>query len=225
MLATLERPVVSRPVLPATPSERPCTQFGREVLRSVVSGAGLTFAVDAPDAAAVTRLVTPLRTWLLVMRQGTGGTSATVSPSFTGETYPAMLALVSSLSDAGLADAWRPDGARTVRLERAAHIFVSADLPVPERAPAPDSLLEVVEAHRIGADWYAARVGPRARSPGLTKVYYGLPGATGSAYEAARRDAISAEAGDGIRRHFGLLDDGPRPPSHVLAWLASQAAT
>jgi hypothetical protein len=108
-----------------------------------------------------------------------------------------------------------------VRLDQAVHVFVSADRPVAERTPSPGSLLEVVDSHRVGADWYAARVAPRAATPGLTRVFYGLPGAEGSMYDLVRREAIAAEARDGIKRLFSLGrppppaaggDGGPAPP-------------
>jgi hypothetical protein len=146
-----------------------------------------------------------------------GGVSATVAPSFFGETYPAMLALVQSLERAGMGGMWRPEGVRTVRLESALHVFASADRPVAGRSPAPDTLLEVVDAHRTGYDWYSARVEPRTGAPGLTKVFYGLPHACrGSVFEQVCERSLEAEALDGTRRHFSLSS---------TAWLASALET
>ncbi|GEM_PF-1343527 len=193
---------------PTSPAYGEATELARAVLQAVVSGQGGTFTVDAPDAATVTRVATPIRLWLLLMRLYSGGVSATVSPSFFGDTYPAMLGLIYALGKADLGDAWRPDGVRTVRLEQAAHIFVSADRPViePPGAPGPDTLLEVTGAHTLGLDWYMDRVAPRATSPGLTRVFYGLPGARGSAYEHMRHRRPGDAAQPGPRRHFSLLD-------------------
>lgn len=193
---------------PTSPAQGEAAELARAVLQAVVSGQGGTFTVDVPDAATVTRVATPVRLWLLLMRLHSGGISATVSPSFFRDTYPAMLALIHAFGKADLGDAWRPDGVRTVRLEQAAHIFVSADRPVAEApgAPGPDTLLEVTGAHTVGLDWYLARVAPRATSPGLTRVFYGLPGARGSAYEHMRQGWSGDAAQNGARRHFSLLD-------------------
>ena len=215
MLATIERaftpgfhaPALTRRAAPSpVPAPAAADEFGRAVAASVVTGAGLTFTLDVPGAGDVIPLATPIRTWLLAARMSAGGVSATVAPSFFSDTYPAMLALVRALNDAGLGALWRPDGVRTVRLDQAVHVFVSADRPVAERTPAPGALLEVVEGHRIGADWYAARVAPRAAAPGLTRVFYGRPGAEGSVYDLVRREAVAAEAHDGIKRLFSSLE-------------------
>ena len=209
MLATLDRTSL-RPLdtdtqaAPQPGLSDEAQEFGRAVVQSALAGAGMTFAVEASGAAAVNSFATPLRTWMLASRMASGGVSATVAPSFFGETYPAMLALVQSLNASGMGGLWRPEGVRSLRLDRAVHVFVSADRPVSERSPAPDTLLEVVEAHRTELDWYAGRVAPRAAAPGLTKVFYGLPGVAGSLFEHMRAEAVAAEAMDGVRRCFSL---------------------
>ena len=214
MLATIERsftpgfraPARTRHAGPSpVPAPAGADEFGRAVAASVVTGAGLTFTLDVSGAGAVIPLATPIRTWLLAAGMSAGGVSATVAPSFFSDTYPAMLALVRALNDAGFGSLWWPEGVRTVRLDQAAHVFASADRPVAERTPSPGSLLEVVESHRVGADWYAAHVAPRATASSLTRVFYGLPGAEGSVYDLVRREAIVAEARDGIKRLFSLL--------------------
>ena len=142
MLATIERSITPSFLAPALtrhagPSPVPAPaagdEFGRAVAASVVTGAGMTFTLDVPGAGAVIPLATPIRTWLLAVRTSAGGVSATVAPSFFNDTYPAMLALVRALNDAGLGSLWRPEGVRTVRLDQAVHVFVSADRPVADQ--------------------------------------------------------------------------------------------
>ncbi|MEX0763247.1 MAG: hypothetical protein WD208_03045 [Dehalococcoidia bacterium] len=201
MLATLERPGAKHNLHDATDEE----ELGRAVMGSLVSGTGSTFTVDVADIGAVNRVMTQIRSWLLVARAGTGGVSATVAPQFLEDTYPAMLALTRRLNDAGAGGLWHPDGARTLRLGEAKHIFVSADRPVTDHSPAPDALLEVVQAHRIDGEWFAERVAPRARRRGLTRVFYGAPGTEDSVYERARRGSLALESHDGFHRHFSLM--------------------
>ena len=135
----------------------------------------------APDESAQ-ELSTRLRMLLLVMNRAGGSVSATVSPSFKGDTYPAMLALVRGFESSGASDDWRPDGPRSIRMGNAKHLFVSVDMPVADRSPSPDALIEIVAAHRISSEWYDQRVSPRASSAGLTTVMFGVPNAPGSEY-------------------------------------------
>ena len=168
MLATLERKPSTLLGTQPQPAPEPklfdeAQELGRAMVHATVTATDITFAVETSGTGAVNLFATPMRMWMLASHRTTGGVAATIAPSFFGETYPAMLALVQSLNVAGMENQWNPDGVRTVRLERARHVFVSADRPVTERSPAPDSLLEVIEAHRVDMNWYAERVVHRFR--------------------------------------------------------------
>jgi hypothetical protein len=89
---------------------------------------------------------------------------------------------VKGFNRAGAGDEWKPDGPRAIRLGGARHLFVSVDMPVADRSPSPDTMLEIVAAHRIDAGWYDQRVRPRASSLGLTTVMFGVPDISGSVY-------------------------------------------
>ena len=93
-----------------------------------------------------------------------------------------MLALVKGFQSSGASEDWRPDGPRSIRMGNAKHLFVSVDMPVADRSPLPDTLIEIVAAHRINTDWYDQRVGPRVSSTGLTTVMFGVPNSPGSDY-------------------------------------------
>ena len=202
MLATLESPI---PVKMAHSSEQ--EEFGRALLKSVSTREGATFTVDIANAAAVTELITGMRAWLLVVGAGTGVASATVSPTFLGETFPAMLALVREMERAAEngSAAWRPSGPRTLQVGRAKHVFVSRDRPAAGKTPNPDGIVEVVDAQHIDRSWFSRRVSPRCKSPGLTRVFYGMPGVQGSIYEEVRGASLGSAGRGGPRRHFDLL--------------------
>jgi hypothetical protein len=170
-----------------------------------VNGQGTVFTVDAPDTASTTAAMSGLRTLILAMRMTAGSVSATVAPSFYADTFPAMAAMVRALEHAGLGGAWAPEGVRSLRLDKSCHVFISADRPSKDPTPAPDTLLEVADAHRIPADWYLSRVAPRVRDLRLTKVFFGLPGFTGSAYEYVREAQHSARAGPGGHMRFSIM--------------------
>ena len=198
MLATIESPTPAGPVHTTEQEE-----FGRVLLKSVTAREGATFTVDVRDAAAVTDLITGLRSWLLVVGAGAGVASATVSPTFLRETYPAMLALVRELERSGAT--WRPSGPRTVQVGEAKHVFVSRDRPIAGKTPNPDGIIEVVGAHHIDRDWFYERVSPRCQVPGLTRVFYGQPGVSGSIYEEVRAESVGVAERGGPQRHFDLL--------------------
>lgn len=197
MLATVESPTPTRSIHTIEREE-----LGRALLRSISAREGATFTVDVQDAAAVTDLITGLRSWLLVVGAGTRVASATVSPTFLGETFPAMLSLVRELERSGAT--WRPNGPRTIQVGEAKHVFVSRDRPVAGRTPNPDGMIEVVQAHRVDRDWFHERVVPRCQTPGLTRVFYGQPGVPGSIYEEVRNEILSVTGPGEPQRHFDL---------------------
>lgn len=156
------------------------------IVQSVTNRAGHSesnvITVDLAQGESAQEFSTRLRMLLLVMNRAGGSVSATVSPSFKDDTYPAMLALVKGFQSSGASESWRPDGPRSIRMGNAKHLFVSVDMPVADRSPSPDTLIEIVAAHRISSEWYDQRVGPRASSAGLTTVMFGVPNAPGSEY-------------------------------------------
>ena len=138
-----------------------------------------TITVDLDRGESAQDFSTRLRMLLIFMNRDKGSVSATVSPSFKHDTYPAMLALVQGFQKSGASEDWRPDGPRSIRMGNARHLFVSVDMPVADRSPSPDTLIEIVAAHRVSAAWYDQRVRPRAASSGLTTVMFGVPYASG----------------------------------------------
>ena len=175
--------------------------------------------VDLAQGESAQEFSTRLRMLVLFMNRETGSVSATVSPSFQNDTYPAMLALVDGFHRSGASGEWRPDGPRAIRVGKARHLFVSVDMPVADRSPSPDTLLEVVAAHRIDAAWYDQRVLPRVSSAGsgLTTVMFGVPGVSsnhGSIFassiferERARNLSGRASSGNATGVHFSRQSD------------------
>ena len=171
--------------------------------------------VDLSKDESVQEFSTRLRMLLLFMNRNEGSVSATVSPSFQDDTYPAMLALVKGFQDSGASEDWRPDGQRSIRVGNAKHLFVSVDMPVMYRSPSPDTLIEIVAAHKISASWYDQRVSPRFASNGMTAVMFGVPNSPGSEYADSvfKRERTKNLAGRSGGIHF----------SRQLNWSASAA--
>lgn len=204
MVTAIERrPEIARPERPDI-SPRGVDAFGMAALDALLRRERAVFAVEADSASAVTAVMSPLRTFLLLFGRAEGQVSATISPRFSEQTYPAMLDVISRLNDAGGSDAWRPDGSRSIAVGPSRHIFVSADMPVAEQSPNPDGLVEVVEAHRIAAGWHRKRVAPRLSSPKLVQVFFGRPGVAGSVFDAAQAEAMADEAISGQPRRFSI---------------------
>ena len=182
------------------------TLAGHAVMAALLENKPATFVIEARDTHEINRFASPLRMFLLMSGRWFGGTSATVSPHFSEQTYPALLDLVGTLNDSGAADLWKPDGSRSVLVGKARHVFVSVDMPVVEKSMRPDRLLEIVAADEISDAWYRTRVAPRL-SPGspVVRVFYGKSGNTGSTFAAAEAEAIAEEALTGERRRFSIF--------------------
>ena len=193
-----------------TLTQRPARAPGRKAFARAVmgalSGSGGSFSVEVPSSIDVTEMATKLRLWLLVTRAAAGGVSATVSPEFLKDTYPAMLALARALDDAGLKGVWAAEDERTFRVGNARHVFVSVDRPLFRRGTEgsrPDTLLEIVSAGRIDREWFHTRVCPRAVAERLTTVVYGATG-EGAVFGQVRAKNLLAEWKDSVHRHFSL---------------------
>jgi len=171
--------------------------------------------VDLAKGESVQEFSTRLRMLLLFMNRNEGSVSATVSPSFQDDTYPAMLALVKGFQGSGASEDWRPDGPRSIRVGNAKHLFMSVDMPVMYRSPSPDTLIEIVAAHKISASWYDQRVSPRFASNGMTAVMFGVPNSPGSEYAGSvfKRERTKNLAGRSGGIHF----------SRQLNWSTSAA--
>jgi hypothetical protein len=205
MVTALERrPEIA--VAERVEARRNADELGRALLEAVLDRKPAVFTVEAGSARDVTAVMSPLRVFLLMFGRAEGQVSATVSPRFSEETYPAMLDVVGRLSEAGGADLWRPEGARSIAVGPSRHIFVSADMPVAEHAASPDGVAEIVEAHRIPVEWFRTRVAPRLSSDRLVKVFYGRSGVAGSVFDAAQAEAMADEAISGKLRRFSLAD-------------------
>ena len=146
------------------------------------NGESQVITVDLSEGESAQDFSTRLRMLLLFMNRDSGSVSATVSPSFRNDTYPAMLALAKGFQSSGASEDWRPDGPRSIRMGNAKHLFVSVDMPVADRSPSPDTLIEIVAAHKISSGWYDQRVSPRVSSIGMTTVMFGVPNSPGSEY-------------------------------------------
>lgn len=144
--------------------------------------ASTVITVDLAEGESAQDFSTRLQMLLLFMNRDAGSVSATVSPSFKTDTYPAMLSLVRGFANSGAGEDWRPDGPRSMRVGNARHLFVSVDMPVADRSPSPNSLVEIVSADRIDSRWYDQRVAPRIPTTGMTTVMFGVPSRTDADY-------------------------------------------
>ncbi len=176
------------------------------VIKSVSSGEGRTITVDVHEDEDMQQILTRLRMLVIFMNRSDGAVSATITPSFLKDTYPAMLSLVKNFEKSGID--WKPDGPRSVAVGQAKHRFVSVDMPVADKSSAPNSLVEVVNAHRVDAGWYEQRVRPRTSALGLTVVMFGTPDISDSDYSRSiykRERALNLSGrprGVHIDRHF-----------------------
>jgi hypothetical protein len=171
---------VDKPVAESIGSDDGLNAAWTQIVQSVTNrnkatGSSQIITVDLDEGESAQEFSTRLRMLLMFMNRDEGSVSATVSPSFQNDTYPAMLALVKAFQGSGTGGDWRPDGPRAIRMGKAKHLFVSVDMPVADRSASPDTLIEIIAAHRISTEWYDLRVSPRVSSTGMTTVLFGVP--------------------------------------------------
>lgn len=166
-------------------------ELGRQMTTSAIGAEPHSFAVGCRSTARATRFATPMRNMLLTLGCGFESTSATISPSLLIHTFPAMEAMVRSLDESDTYLPWQPDGERSIKLGGAKHLFISYDMPMPDdaRGCTPDTLLEIVGAHLIPAQWFDQVVAPKCDMDSLTIAYYGMAGIEGSLFERAWRNS------------------------------------
>ena len=160
--------------------------------------------IDLTSDESIVEISTRLRLLFLFINRADFSNSATVAPSFAQDTYPAMLGLVKALEGSGLGEDWFPDGARSIRMGKAKHLFVSVDMPIADRSPSPDTFLEIIQSHQIDASWYDQCVYPRASDPGLTTVMFGIPDRSRPQYATSifNRERLKNLSGRPGGKHF-----------------------
>ena len=170
---------------------------------STESGARI-ITIDLTADESFVEISTRLRLLFLFINRAEFSNSATVAPSFTQDTYPAMLALVKALESAGMGEDWSPDGARSIRIGETKHLFVSVDMPIKDRSPSPDKFLEIIQSHQIDVSWYDQCVYPRASAPGLTTVMFGVPDNSDPQYSTSifKRERLRNLSGRPSGTHF-----------------------
>ena len=170
---------------------------------STESGARI-ITIDLTADESFVEISTRLRLLFLFINRAEFSNSATVAPSFIQDTYPAMLALVKALESAGMGEDWSPDGARSIRIGKTKHLFVSVDMPIKDRSPSPDKFLEIIQSHQIDVSWYDQCVYPRASAPGLTTVMFGVPDNSDPQYSTSifKRERLRNLSGRPGGTHF-----------------------
>ena len=165
---------------------------------------GRIITVDLTSDESIVEISARLRLLFLFINREQPSNSASVAPSFAQDTYPAMLALVKTLEGAGMGEDWSPDGARSIRIGKAKHLFVSVDMPIADQSSFPDTFLEIIQSHQIDVSWYDECVYPRASAPGLTTVMFGVPDSSDPQYSTSifKRERLRNLSGRPGGMHF-----------------------
>ena len=160
--------------------------------------------IDLTSDESIVEISARLRLLFMFMNRAQVSNSATVAPFFKRDTYPAMLALVQALEGAGLGEDWSPYGARSIRMGRTKHLFVSIDMPIADRSSSPDTFLEIIQSHQIDASWYDQCVYPRASASELTTVMFGVPDNSDPQYSTSifKRERLRNLSGRPGGTHF-----------------------
>ncbi|MEN8615353.1 hypothetical protein ABFB09_08800 [Dehalogenimonas sp. THU2] len=173
------------------------------VVRSVTSGAGLTFTVEIARQGGKNELSAALEIYLAAA-YGLGSEVNIVkcAPTFTPQARISLRRLIDRLNERGFRGHYTFEGGHTVRVFGARVVFLSADPEANVVGNTAHLLLEADEAQDIDADKFDRDFRPMAAVGNATTVLYGTPWDGGSLLEETKRRNLELERVDGVKRHF-----------------------
>lgn len=197
----------------------------RAILRSVLNGQGLTFAVMMSRQAGKNELSGQLEAYLLNLYQRRGGQIVKASPTFKPQTINSILRLMDRLDNRWNKGKYRRREGYLVELGRARCLFFSADPQSNVIGATADVLLECDEAQDVEPDKWDKDFRPMGASTNVTTVLWGTAWTSTTLLAQAIEHLRRLEVRDGIRRVF-LYDAeqvGQEVPAYA-AYVASEVA-
>ncbi len=189
------RAVLRRPLRPYQ------LEPARAIGRSVLQGAGLTFAVMMSRQAGKNETAAHLEAWLLNLYRRRGGTIVKAAPTFRPQAVTSLLRLQSLLSRAPFPAPILEQGHR-LRCGQAALALYSAGPAASVVGATADLLLEADEAQDIDPARWQKAFAPMAASTAATTVLWGTAWTPDTLLARTIRDLEALEQRDGLRRVF-----------------------
>lgn len=175
------------------------TAVAQAIIESVMTGAGLSFAVMMSRQAGKNEVSALVEAHLLYLRYRTGGQIIKASPTYRPQTINSKLRLVERLP--GLIQAELREG-YMVQLGKARCLFMSASPTANVVGATASLLLECDEAQSVDPVKWWRDFAPMAASTNATTVFWGTAWTDQTLLAQVVRQLRQQEAQDGIRRVF-----------------------
>ena len=172
------------------------------VLRSIRDGRGEAITVMMSRQAGKNELSGHLESFLLARSQGRPETIVKAAPTFKPQIVNSMMRLKTCLDNPLTANRWHGELGYIVAVGRARALFFSAELGAQVVGATASLLLEVDEAQDVAIGKHDKDFAPMAASTNATRVYYGTAWDDTTLLQRQIEANLSAQARDGIRRHF-----------------------
>jgi hypothetical protein len=195
-IAQFSRIILHRPLRPYQLAP------AQAILRSVISGQGLTFAVMMSRQSGKNELAAQLEAYLLNFYRHSGGQIVKASPTFKPQTVNSMLRLEEHLNNDWNRGHWRRREGYMFELDNARCLFFSADPTANVTGATASILLECDEAQDVTHQKWGKDFDPMGASTNATTVFYGTAWTSETLLATTIEHLRRQEAKDGIRRVF-----------------------
>jgi hypothetical protein len=177
-------------------------EVARAILASIAEGRGDTITMLMPRQSGKNQLSAHLEAYLLVRRQGAGGSIVKCAPTYQPQVLVSIARLLRALDNPLSRGRWRRRDGHVVELGRASISFYSAEPQANDVGGTASLLLECDEAQDVSPDKWEKDFRPMGSTANATGVLYGTPWTDDTLLARQIVANREAEARDGIRRHF-----------------------
>jgi hypothetical protein len=177
------------------------------ILKSILTGAGETFAVMMSRQAGKNELSAQLEVYLLNIFRRRGGNIVKGSPTFKPQTLNSVLRLTDRLGNFWNAGQFRRREGYIIELDNARAFFFSAEPSANVVGATADILLEADEAQDIAQVKWDKDFTPMGASSNVTTVFYGTAWTNNTFLAATVRYLEEQQARDGLQRVFRIPCD------------------
>ncbi len=174
------------------------------IMKSVLNGAGETFAVMMSRQAGKNELSAQLEAYLMNLFHRRGGSIVKGSPTFKPQTLNSLLRLADRLENPMNSGFYRRREGYMVELGKARAFFFSAEPTANVVGATADILLEADEAQDIAQSKWDKDFTPMGASTNVTTVFYGTAWTSNTFLARTVRYLEEQQAKDGVQRVFRI---------------------
>ena len=177
-------------------------EIARAVIDSVRDRKGLSFSVMIARQGGKNEVSAYLETAVLTTFAQAGGTAVKAAPTFHPQAYISIRRLRQVLDRIGLSRCYFLENGRSLRIENARQLFLSAHPTSNVVGATANRLLEVDESQDVSPDKFNRDFMPMGATANVTTVHYGTAWHDSSLLEQVKQSNLELQRADGIQRHF-----------------------